>query len=844
MRRIWLRLVRRRRFERDFEAEVAFHREMAKAGGNPLPFGNQAVIAEQARDLWRFTVVENLWRDVVYGARSLVRQPALVASAVLSLALGVGANATIFSLGMELLLSEPSVADGASLVSVRNGGNSHTSLANLDALRESGLFADVAGQREQAALNWHDGQETRAIFVVVTTKNFFAVTGYPVALGRGTLPSDPDEVAVLAHEFWSRHFGRDPGVIGRTVTFDGRPFTIVGVLAPATRTLAGIGFAPDAYVPPLSANELVAMYGRLEPGMSLEQTRAAARVLGQSADAGAAAAPDPLRFASLQLQPVGGLRNDPQLLIVVAFFAATLAVTMLVLVLACVNVAGLLLSRGVVRQRELAIRAALGADPRRLLLQLLVESLLLAGAGTAAGRAVTALLGAKLSTIRLPLPIPIVLHAAPDWRVVAFAATLAAAATLLCGVLPAWQSVRASLAPALRRDRRLRLRPVLVAGQVAVSFVVIAAALLFVRNLAAAGAIDPGFDTERTIRATANLSPRTYGDSASINDFISRALAVLQAVPGVEAAAAVRSLPFTDRNTRGHAATWSSTGETAALSYVWNAVSPDYFKAMDIPVLLGRPFTQSDASGPRVVVVNRAFVDRYLNGRPPVGETYVVPGSPPRLYQIVGVAGSVKTLTIGEDDRPQLYERLSQIGGTRQRIDFVARVAGVPASHLAAVRAALRGMDSSVGLDVSPLRSSMTLAFLPSQAGAALMSAAGGLGLLLVAVGLFGTMTFSVAQRTREIGVRMALGATRALVVRMVVLECAGLVGAGSVVGAVVAWFAARPLAAFLVPGLSPNDPTTFALVVPVIALTSLAATWSPARRAARINPVVSLNAE
>ncbi len=848
MRRIWLKLLRRRRFERDFADEVAFHRAMAEAGGNPLPFGNQAVLAEQARDLWRFTAFENLWRDVVHGGRSLARQRGLVASAVVSLALGIGANAAVFSLGMELLLSEPSVRDGSSLVSVRNGGNSHTAPANLEAVRQTGLFADVAGQREEATLNWNDGRETRTVFVMVTTKNFFDVTGVPVALGRGLLPSDPAEVTVLAHDFWSRHFGRDARVIGRTIIFDGRPFTIVGVLPPATRTLVGFGFAPDAYVPPFSANADVAMYARLKPGMSLEQTRAAVRASAPPGGAGATAdrAPDSLALSDLQLRPIGGLdrlRTDPQVLTIGAFFAATLAVTMLVLILACVNVAGLLLSRGAVRQRELAIRAALGAGRARLLQQLLVESLLIATAGTLAGLALAALLGTRLAAIRLPLPIPIVLHATPDWRVVAFAAVLAVAATLLCGILPARQSVRESLAPALNRHRRLRMRRVLVAIQVAVSFVVVVAALLFVRNLVAASAIEPGFDTSQTIRATANLSPRAYRDEASIREYVSRALDALRAVPGVQAAAAVRSLPFTDRATRGHDVIWSHSGEKGHVSYVWNAVSPDYFRAMDIPVLLGRPFTEGDASGPRVVVANPAFVDRYLNGQAPVGQTYVVPETPPRSYQIVGVVGSVKTLTIGEADRPQLYELLSHVS-TRPRIDFVVRTMDAPSGRLAAVGAALRARDAAVGLDVSTLRSAMTLAFLPSQVGAALMSAAGGLGLLLVASGLFGTMAFSVAQRTREIGVRMALGATHALVVRMVIAECAWLLGAGILVGSLMAWFAARPLAAFLGPGLSPNDPVTFALVLVVILLTGLAATWVPARRAAGINPAVALKAE
>ncbi len=499
MRRLLLKLFRRRRLERDLAEEMAFHRDMAGAGGNTLPFGNRAVIAEQARDLWRFSSIENLWRDVVYGLRGLVRQPALVASAVLSLALGIGANATIFSLGMELLLSEPSVTDGQSLVYVRDRGNSHSEPEKLAALRESELFVDVAGQGGDAEgmLNWNDGQETRPIFGSVVTKNYFSTLGVPVARGRGIQPSDPDTVVVLAHHFWERRLAADPAVVGRTMILDGRPFTIVGVLPASNRGLIGFGLTPEVYVPPMRNDGLFAMYGRLKPGMSADQARAAARILGQRLDG--STPKEALKFATLNLAAIAGIeriRDESAIQGVIAFFFAILAVMALVLLLACVNVAGLLLARGSTRRRELAVRVALGAGRARLLQQLLVESLLLAVGGTICGVLLAKIAGSRLSAIPLPLPVPILLQFDTDWRVVAYAAVLAISATLVSGVIPAFQAVRESLAPELQRERRLYLRRALLVGQVAVSFVVLVAALLFVRNLVRSAAIDPGFNTD------------------------------------------------------------------------------------------------------------------------------------------------------------------------------------------------------------------------------------------------------------------------------------------------------------------------------------------------------------
>src|SRR6266478_6236819 len=246
MRGLWLKLWRRRRMQQDLDAELAFHREMASDSGNPLPVGP---IREEAYDQWRFVFVENLWRDVVYAARGLRRNPALVATALLSLALGIGVNTTMFSLGVEFLFSEPSVKDASSIVSVQLAGNSHSPEKALDFLRDSGIFQDVAGENEEAYVNWNDGAETRPTFGVYTTANYFSALGIPMLLGRGFLPGDPKEVAVLQHQFWVKHFNSDPSIVGRAINLDGRACTVVGILPANHRTLLGFGFTPDIYVP-------------------------------------------------------------------------------------------------------------------------------------------------------------------------------------------------------------------------------------------------------------------------------------------------------------------------------------------------------------------------------------------------------------------------------------------------------------------------------------------------------------------------------------------------------------------------------------------------------------------
>jgi predicted permease len=844
IRRLFLKLFRRRRLQQDLEAEIAFHREMSAAGGNPIPFGNAGLIREQAFDVWRFHGIENLWRDLVYAIRGLRKSPGFVLTALLSLGLGIGVNTAMFSLAVEFLLSQPSVRDASSLVYVRHGGNSHMLPATIEALRHSGVFQDVAGENEETFINFNNGSETRRIFAVQATRNYFTALGVPVQQGRGWNETDANEVAVLHPHFWRTRLGGDPAIVGKTIRLDGRLYTVLGILPDSYRSLIGYGFSPDIFVPQYIEGTILAAYARVKPGMGLGQLNAAMPAVGERLDR---------EFPSqhglnkqIRATPVSGfarLEKEREALTVSLFFAILLAIVGLVLLIACVNVAGLLLARASVRRQEIAIRLALGASRGRLLQQLLAESLLLSLAGAALGFLFALGVAKAAAAIPLPIPVPIRLQIEPDWRVASYAALMAIFSAIACGLMPAWQSLKESLSAGMHRERKLRIRRALVIAQIAVSFIVLTTAALFLQNLVRASSLGPGFDTRQTLRAEVYLPPNVYKDGRTINPYVSRALDGLRAIPGVEYAAAARIIPFTDSTQFGSELTFPDTGEKQHSQFNWNAVTPDYFHVMDIPLLRGRPFVAQDNGGSRVAIVNEEFVRRYLGMRDPIGATFLWTEDKTR-NRIVGVARGTKNMTIGEDPRPQLYEPLAQIKNDRPRIQFVTRSVTPPAAQLAAVQQALRQAEPAAGLEVETMFSAIGFAFLPSQVGAALMGSIGVLGLLLAIIGLYGVLAYSVARRTREIGIRMAIGLSPNNVSGMVLREFARLLITGIGIGLGIALLVTRPLSMFFVPGLSASDPASFAAVIAVLGLTGVMAVIAPLRRALGVDPLQCLRYE
>ena len=829
---------------RSIEDELAFHREMAAHQANPIPLGNTAVIAEHGYALWRFNFLENLWRDLVYAARGLRRSPLLVAAALVSLGLGIGVNAAMFSLGMEFLFSEPSVDDASSILSVRFSGNSHSSHHVLEFLSSSGLFADVVGENEEVFANYNDGAQTRPVFGVFTTRNYFTALGIPMLHGRGIAPDDPDEVVVLSYSFWRKYLAGDPAVIGRTIDLDGRMCTVVGILPQHHRTLIGFGYTPDVYLPRYLDSTILAIYARMKPGMPIAAARAGLITVAKRMDA---ALPVDYKYEEgLQVAPVAGwarLKFESDALTIAVFFALLLAVTGLVLLIACVNVASLLLARAAARRREIAIRIAIGASRGRLLQQLLADSLLLALLGTGAGLALAECSAIALARIHLPLPIPISLQITPDWRLAIYGAFLAAASMLACGLLPAWQSMKESIAHDLQRENKMRLRRVLVAAQVAVSVVVLTMGYLFLRNLLHASALSPGFDVIHTIRANVNLPPTGYDDSHRKSAYIDQVVSALAALPGIENAAAARVVPFNGDTHFMVSLKFPDDGEQQRARFDWNAVTPEFFRTMSIPLVEGRTFAAADR-GENVVVVNSEFVREFLSGRRPLGTVFLWGRDGKTPYRIVGVAAVTKTLTIGEAPQPQLYEPLAQIDNDRREIGFLMRSAIPPGLQLEPIRRTLHRIEPMAGAEVQTMYSSIGLAFLPSQVGAVLMGSTGILGLLLASIGLYGVMAFAVTRRTREIGIRVAIGARGGDIARLVMGESARVTLAGTAVGLAVAVLVTKPLAMFLVPGLKPGDPLNFVVVMLLFLATAFAATWGPVVRALRVDPNSALREE
>jgi len=830
--------------QQSIEDELAFHREMAASHDDSIPLGNTAVIAEHGYDLWRFNFLENLWRDLLYAARGLRRSPLLVLAALVSLGLGVGVNATMFSLGTELLFSQPSVRDAGSIVAIRFSGNSHSPHQVLDFLAASGLLTDVVGENEEVISNYNDGKETRPVFSVLTTKNYFTGLGIPVLYGRGIAPDDPDEVAVLSYAFWRQHFGGDPSVVGRTLNLDGRMCTVVGILPEHHRTLIGFGYSPEIYMPRYLDSTILAIYGRLKPGMSIPAARAGLVAVAKRMDQ---AIPVDYQYEQgLEVSPVAGyarLKYESDTLAMAVFFALLLVVTGLVLLIACVNVASLLLARASARRREIAIRLAIGASRGRLLQQLLADSVLLSVLGAAAGLALAEVSAQGLARIHLPVPIPIRLQISPDWRLAVYGAFLAALSMLACGLLPAWRALKESIAHDLNREKKMRLRRALVAVQVAISVVVLTTGFLFLRNLLHASAISPGFDVVHTIRANVNLPSAGYGNSQEKYAYIDRVVNSLAALPGIESAAAARVMPFNGGTHFLVDLKFPDDGQKQRARFDWNAVTPGFFQTLSIPMLQGRSFAASDR-GQHAVVVNSEFARQFLGGRQPLGTVFLWGADGKTPYRIVGVAAVTKMLTIGEEPKPQLYEALADIDNDRREIEFVLRSAIPPGLQLEPVRRTLHNIEPMAGAEVHTVYSSIGLAFLPSQVGALLMGSTGVLGLLLASIGLYGVMAFSVARRTREIGVRVAIGASRADIARMVLGDSARVTLGGIAAGLLVAVLVTKPLAMFLVPGLKPGDPVNFLVVALAMFATALAATWGPILRALKIDPASALREE
>jgi predicted permease len=676
-------------------------------------------------------------------------------------------------------------------------------------------------------------------------------------------------VVVLSAGFWRRRFGADPQTVGRVVSLNGRPYTIVGV-GPTGFTGLLRGVSPDLFVPLAMQDALgggaleergnrgLMLVGRLRPGLGVEQVRAD---LDRIASRLHAAHPQAWtnRLGTRREVSVlaeGASRLPPQAAAPVSAFLALLSAGVgLVLVVACSNVAGMLLARARARRREVAIRVALGARRGHLVRQLMIESLLLSLGAGALGVLLAAWAVRLIVAFQPPLPVTLALGLGLDGRVLLFSALVSMLTALAFGLLPALHASRPDPMEALKtaggdapaRRRRVALRDALVASQVAVCLVLLVGAGLFLRSLAAARRIQPGFDPRGVLAFALDLGAQGLAEAQG-RAFLTQLRERLSALPGVEEVSLASRVPLSlGGGRRGLEIEGYAPGPGEDMEVHYSVVGPGYFRTMRSPLARGRDLTEADAGGPGVVVVNEAFVRRYWPGQSGLGRRVLVPRSvagrdEQAPMEVVGVARDGKYDTLGEEPTPFVFYAHGPL--YEAEVSVLLRASGSPAALAGAVRREVAAFDPTLPVfDVKTLEQHLGTALFPVRAAATVLGLMGALALVLAAVGLYGVLAYAVTRRTREIGVRMALGAHRADVVAMVLRGGLRLTAAGAAVGLVAAVAVTRFLA-FLLYGVSPLDPLTLAGVVALLASVALLAAVVPARRAAAVEPMAALREE
>ncbi|HXO28129.1 MAG TPA: ABC transporter permease [Thermoanaerobaculia bacterium] len=809
--------------------------------------------------------------DLRFAARVLARRPGFSTVIVATLGLAIGANAAVFSFVDAILLRPLPVAAPERLVRIYSRFASGLEWASVsypnyrDFERANHVFAALAAEANLAYLVG-DGASSEQVVGAQVSANYFSTLGVRPALGRAFAPEEDrvtSPVVVIGDGFWKRHFAGDPRVLGSTVALNGTAFKVVGV-APAGFTGPNTGLAAEIWTP-LSMQAAVnpgadllrqrgsywlTLTGRLRPGVSLRQ---AAEAMNALAARLRQLYPRDNEGVSLSLLPESQARIYPAMRGGLVALSALLQVVVgLVLAVACANVAGLLLARGAARRREIGIRLALGARTAQLVRLLVSESLLLGLAGGAVGLALAALAARALSAWRLPLEMPISFHVEFDSRVLLVTLGAALLTGLLCGLVPALQLARPGMALAIREGdaglgpRRTRLRSLLVTVQIAATFVLLVGAGLFLRSLANSRAAVLGFRSQGLLVASLNLGYAGY-DERTGQRFFERLEARLRELPGVGAVSLATRLPFSvmratiDAAPEGYVPPRPGMG-TPELAVNW--VAPDYFKTMEASLAAGREFTAADLPRtPAVVVVNEALVRRFFFASGPVeaalGKRLMVSGKP---HRIVGVARDAKQLDLDAAQAPYVYLDLFQ--DYRPEVAIHLRTAGDMASQIAALRREVTALDARVVLfDVKPIARQLDLPLLPQRMAVGALAAMGILALVLALVGLYAATAYALSRRTREIGIRIALGAGHrqllALVLRGGMTQCA----AGVAIG-LAASLAATRFAAGLLYGVDPADPAILLTTAALVTCLALAANLVPALAAIQRDPREALSAE
>jgi putative ABC transport system permease protein len=861
--------VRKQRIDRDLSEEVGSYVELLtekymKDGMNEeearraamVEVGGVEQVKEEVRSNRAGFAIETLFQDVRYGLRSLRKKPGFTATAVIALALGIGANTAIFSVINAVLLRSLAYRDPGSIVMVwersLRGGRAQNSVspANfLDWKKQSSSFALIAASWD-TRLNLTSGGEPEEIQIQKVSADFFPVLGVQPELGRAFVRAEEtpgtEPVVILGHDLWQRRFAGDRAIIGQTVTMSGRNCTVVGVMPAGfyflnTQIKAWLPLQLDPTTEWRKAGRFLRSVARLKSGVTLQQAQAELDGIGNQLEI---AYPDYNKGWGVNLVPMheqiaGDIR--PVLLVLLAAVA-------FVLLIACANVANLLLSRAASRQKELALRAALGADRLRLIRHLLTESMVLAMMGGVLG-VLLAYWGIQLLIAFAPDNIPRLHEITIDPRVLGFTFGISLLSGLVFGLVPALQSSRPDLNGALKEGARGSstgnriVRNLFVVAEMALALVLLIGAGLMLRSFSQLHQVKTGFETENILTMRVQLPNARYGQPQQRADFFKRAEERLISLPGVKSIGAISYLPLTGpaSSTSFNLATKPLPPSESPGTEV-RPITPGYFTAMGIPLLKGRAFDERDGATSRVLIINETLARKFFPGQDPIGQQLIVSWEPQVADEIIGVVGDIKETALEQEPNPTVYWPHAR--EPYPFMNFVIRAAIDPATLSAAAASEIHALDPDQPVaDVRTLDQVVAKSIARPRFNALLLAIFAGVALVLASVGIYGVMNYSATQRTQEIGIRMALGAEPRDILRLVVGHGMKLTAAGIVIG-VIASLALTRVMSNLLFGITATDLTTFVAVSGVLAIVALLANYIPARRATRVNPVVALRYE
>jgi putative ABC transport system permease protein len=871
-------LVRRGRFDHDLDEELRLHAELKEAeyAGQGLPpdearrrartsLGSTLRWREESHDAWGWAWLETLGQDLRYGVRLLHRSPGFTLVAVFTLALGLGATTAIFSVVESVLLRPLPYADANRVIVLRETtpkvGTVSVSYPDfLDWRAQSRTFGAMAAVYSET-FNLGGVDRPENINGEAVSPDFLAVLGVHPALGRDFEPSEEKAgtapVALLSDRLWQSHFGRDPLVIGRTIRLDGASVTIVGILPPDFRSPdeadviepIGVWATGNDDMQRRGSRGDMAVVGRLAPGATLAGARSEMTGIAAQLAQTYPATNDQFGVA---LEPIRDtFVGDVRPAILVLFGAV-----LFVLLIACANVANLFLVRGAARAREVALRITCGASRGRILRQMLTESVVLAAVGGVLGVAL-ALAGIPGITWLAGPDLPAGSAVALDGTVLLFTGATVLVAAVLFGLVPAVYATRADLQSELRDSGRTtsasreqhRLRSVLAAAEIALALILLVGAGLMTRSLSRLVAVDPGFQPDHVSTAELTLTTPQYDDDAAMRRFWNELLGRVRALPGVEAAAAGTGVPMTNDHSRADV---TLEGMPLPRAGSWphpdiHRVSPGYLGTLGVPLVRGRDFTDADGPDtPRVALVSAPVADQFFPHQDAVGKRLMFghpdAGKAPAWLTIVGVVGPTKLYGLANPPRLEVYVSARQYPSPDMTL-VVKSGLDAPALNTE-IRGAVRAIDRDQPVfNVATMSELMKTALATQRVVLVLLGLFSGVALVLAAIGIYGVIAYTVARRTHEVGIRLALGAERHTVLRMILAQGATLAGAGIAAGLILAFGLTRVMAALLY-SVSAADPVTFAAMALLLLLVALLASYVPARRAVNVSPTIALRAE